>query len=48
MDKNKGSKIPAQVRINMWLGLAAHEKKFNSYAEGMFNVYAELVTNFYF
>lgn len=43
MDKNKGSKIPTQIRVNMWLGLVAVEKKFNAYAEGTFNVYAELV-----
>ncbi|XP_062859429.1 myoferlin [Trichomycterus rosablanca] len=45
MDKNKGSKVPAQIQINMWLGLAAHEKKFNAFAEGTFNVFAELYEN---
>lgn len=44
MDKNKGVKIPVQLRLNMWLGLSAHEKKFNSFAEGTFSVYAEMVT----
>jgi len=43
MDKNKGLKVPVQIRVNMWLGLAAHEKKFNSYTEGTFSVFAELV-----
>lgn len=43
MDKNKGLKIPVQLRVNMWLGLSAHEKKFNSFAEGTFSVYAEMV-----
>lgn len=43
MDKNKGSKIPVQIRVNMWLGLVAVEKKFNAYAEGTFNVFTELV-----
>lgn len=43
MDKNKGVKIPVQLRLNMWLGLSAHEKKFNSFAEGTFSVYAEMV-----
>ncbi|GAA6086331.1 myoferlin isoform X1 [Tachysurus ichikawai] len=45
MDKNKGSKIPAQIRVNMWLGLVGVEKKFNAYAEGTFNVFAELYEN---
>lgn len=48
MDKNKGSKIPAQIRVNMWLGLVAVEKKFNAYAEGTFTVFAELVNPFIF
>lgn len=43
MDKTKGSKVPVQIRVNMWLGLSAHEKKFNSFAEGTFSVFAELV-----
>lgn len=43
MDKNKGVKIPVQLRVNMWLGLSVHEKKFNSYSEGNFSVYAEMV-----
>lgn len=43
MDKNKGSKIPVQIRVNMWLGLVAVEKKFNAYAEGTFSVFTELV-----
>lgn len=43
MDKNKGVKIPVQVRVNMWLGLSAHEKKLNSFAQGTFSVFAEMV-----
>ncbi len=43
MDKNNGVKIPAQLQVNMWLGLSAHEKKFNSFSEGNFSVYAEMV-----
>lgn len=43
MDKHKGVKIPVQLRVNMWLGLSAHEKKFNSFSEGNFSVYAEMV-----
>ncbi|XP_026165382.1 myoferlin isoform X2 [Mastacembelus armatus] len=45
MDKNKGVKIPVQLRVNMWLGLSAHEKKFNSFSEGNFSVYAEMYEN---
>uniref|UniRef100_A0A3Q3J2K7 C2 domain-containing protein n=1 Tax=Monopterus albus TaxID=43700 RepID=A0A3Q3J2K7_MONAL len=45
MDKNKGVKIPVQLRINMWLGLSAHEQKFNSFSEGNFSVYAEMYEN---
>ncbi|XP_077437415.1 myoferlin isoform X2 [Vanacampus margaritifer] len=45
MDKNKGVKIPVQLRVNMWLGLSAWEKKFNSFSEGNFSVYAEMYEN---
>ncbi|KAM9809263.1 myoferlin isoform 1-T1 [Syngnathus typhle] len=45
MDKNKGVKIPVQLRVNMWLGLSALEKKFNSFSEGNFSVYAEMYEN---
>ncbi|XP_053730215.1 myoferlin isoform X1 [Synchiropus splendidus] len=45
MDKNKGVKIPVQLRVNMWLGLSTHEKKFNTYSEGNFSVYAEMYEN---
>lgn len=43
MDKNKGVKIPVQLRVNMWFGLSTYEKKFNSFSEGNFSVYAEMV-----
>uniref|UniRef100_A0A8C5RHE0 Myoferlin n=1 Tax=Laticauda laticaudata TaxID=8630 RepID=A0A8C5RHE0_LATLA len=43
-DKNN-IKIPAQLRVNFWLGLTAVEKKFNSFAEGAFSVFAELYEN---
>lgn len=43
MDKNKGVKVPVQLRINMWLCLSVHEKKFNSFSDGNFSVYAEMV-----
>ncbi|KAM4034388.1 LOW QUALITY PROTEIN: myoferlin [Anomaloglossus baeobatrachus] len=45
MDKNKGAKIPVQLRVSIWLGLSAVEKKFNSYAEGTFSVNAEMYEN---
>ncbi|KAM9326418.1 myoferlin [Gastrophryne carolinensis] len=45
MDKNQGIKIPTQLRVNIWLGLSAVEKKFNSYAEGTFSVFAEMYEN---
>ncbi|XP_073345751.1 myoferlin isoform X3 [Pagrus major] len=45
MDKTKGQKVPVQVRVNMWLGLSAHEKKFNSFSEGTFSVFAEMYEN---
>ncbi|KAK9529891.1 hypothetical protein VZT92_011440 [Zoarces viviparus] len=45
MDKNNGLKVPVQIRVNMWLGLSAHQKKFNSYSEGTFSVFAELYEN---
>ncbi|XP_028323587.1 myoferlin [Gouania willdenowi] len=45
MDKCKGEKIPVQLRVNMWLGLSAHEKHFNHFSEGSFSVYAEIYEN---
>uniref|UniRef100_A0A3P9LID1 Myoferlin n=1 Tax=Oryzias latipes TaxID=8090 RepID=A0A3P9LID1_ORYLA len=45
MDKAKGLKVPVQIRVSMWLGLSADEKKFNSYSEGTFSVFAELYEN---
>ncbi|KAG7492728.1 hypothetical protein MATL_G00017920 [Megalops atlanticus] len=45
MDKDKGLKVPVQIRVNMWLALSAHEKKFNSYSEGTFSVFAEMYEN---
>lgn len=39
----KCQKVPVQIRVNMWLGLSAYEKKFNSFSEGTFSVFAEMV-----
>lgn len=44
-DKNNGPKVPVQLRVNIWLGLSAVEKKFNSFAEGTFTVFAEVYEN---
>ncbi|XP_007894818.2 myoferlin isoform X2 [Callorhinchus milii] len=44
-DKSKGAKIPTQLHVRIWLGLAALESKFNSFAEGRFSVFAELYEN---
>ncbi|KAI1886869.1 hypothetical protein AGOR_G00200230 [Albula goreensis] len=45
MDKDKGLKVPAQIRVSMWLGLSADEMKFNSFSEGTFSVFAEMYEN---
>ncbi|KAK0154254.1 Myoferlin [Merluccius polli] len=45
MDKNQGLKVPVQIRVNMWLGLSSEEKKFNSFSEGTFSVFAEMYEN---
>ncbi|KAM8859825.1 myoferlin isoform 2-T2 [Spinachia spinachia] len=45
MDKNKGVKVPVQLRVNMWLCLSAHEKNFNNFSDGNFSVYAEMYEN---
>lgn len=42
-EKNNGPKVPVELRVNIWLGLSAVEKKFNSFAEGTFTVFAEMV-----
>lgn len=42
-DKTKDVKMPVELRVNIWLGLSAVEKKFNSFAEGTFSVFAEMV-----
>lgn len=40
-----GPKIPAQVRVQLWFGLAVDEKEFNKYAEGKLSVFAETVSS---
>ncbi|XP_006147704.1 myoferlin isoform X1 [Tupaia chinensis] len=44
-EKNNGPKVPVKLRVNVWLGLSAVEKKFNSFAEGTFTVFAEMYEN---
>ncbi|KAM6949272.1 LOW QUALITY PROTEIN: dysferlin [Aplochiton taeniatus] len=39
------SKLPAQLRVKVWLGLAAEAKHFNDYAEGKLSVFAETYEN---
>lgn len=38
------SKIPAQLRVKLWFGLAADVKSFNQFAEGKLSVFAETVS----
>ncbi|KAL8206464.1 UNVERIFIED_CONTAM: hypothetical protein K2H54_004430, partial [Gekko kuhli] len=40
-----GPKIPAQIRVRLWLGLAVDEKEFNKSAEGRLSVFAETYEN---
>ncbi|XP_077084356.1 dysferlin isoform X5 [Siphateles boraxobius] len=39
------SKIPAQLRVKLWFGLAADVKSFNQFAEGKLSVFAETYEN---
>lgn len=47
-EKNNGPNVPVELRVNIWLGLSAVEKKFNSFAEGTFTVFAEMVLDYLF
>ncbi|KFP17882.1 Dysferlin, partial [Egretta garzetta] len=40
-----GSRIPAQIRVQLWFGLSVDEKEFNQYAEGKLSVFAETYEN---
>ncbi|XP_061439658.1 dysferlin isoform X3 [Rhineura floridana] len=40
-----GSRLPAQIRVRLWLGLAVDEKEFNKSAEGRLSVFAETYEN---
>lgn len=37
------AKLPGQLRVKIWFGLAADVKHFNEYAEGKLSVFAETV-----
>ncbi|XP_062991896.1 dysferlin isoform X2 [Elgaria multicarinata webbii] len=40
-----GSRIPAQIRVRLWLGLGVDEKEFSKAAEGRLSVFAETYEN---
>ncbi|XP_043919995.1 dysferlin isoform X2 [Protopterus annectens] len=44
-DEGKSLKIPAQLQVQVWLGLSADAKQFNQYAEGKLSVFAETYEN---
>ncbi|XP_048091688.1 dysferlin [Alosa alosa] len=44
-DVEGGAKIPAQLRVKVWFGLAADVKNFNQFAEGKLSVFAETYEN---
>ncbi|XP_030635858.1 dysferlin isoform X2 [Chanos chanos] len=44
-DGGGNPKIPAQLRVKVWFGLAADVKHFNQFAEGKLSVFAETYEN---
>uniref|UniRef100_UPI00398F8D26 dysferlin n=1 Tax=Pristiophorus japonicus TaxID=55135 RepID=UPI00398F8D26 len=42
---SKVGKIPAQVRVRIWFGMAADNKEFNQFTEGKLSVFAESYEN---
>ncbi|XP_031440448.1 dysferlin isoform X3 [Clupea harengus] len=44
-DGQGNAKIPAQLRVKVWFGLAADVKHFNQFAEGKLSVFAETYEN---
>uniref|UniRef100_A0A8C4H5S9 Dysferlin, limb girdle muscular dystrophy 2B (autosomal recessive) n=1 Tax=Dicentrarchus labrax TaxID=13489 RepID=A0A8C4H5S9_DICLA len=42
---SKEPKLPGQLRVKVWFGLAADVKHFNQYAEGKLSVFAEAYEN---
>ncbi|XP_051830244.1 dysferlin isoform X2 [Antechinus flavipes] len=45
MEGVKGSKMPAQIRVQLWLGLSVDGKELNKFAEGKLSVFAETYEN---
>ncbi|XP_063781358.1 dysferlin isoform X3 [Pseudophryne corroboree] len=41
----QGSKMPAQLRVQLWMGLAVDQKEFNQFAQGKLSVFAETYEN---
>ncbi|KAM4710242.1 dysferlin [Discoglossus pictus] len=44
-EDSKGPKMPAQIRVRLWLGMSVDQKEFNQYAEGKLSVFAETYEN---
>ncbi|KAM3672294.1 dysferlin [Ammospiza maritima maritima] len=44
-EETMGPRIPAQIRVRLWFGLAVDEKEFNQFAEGKLSVFAETYEN---
>uniref|UniRef100_UPI00358DE12B myoferlin-like isoform X1 n=1 Tax=Myxine glutinosa TaxID=7769 RepID=UPI00358DE12B len=44
-DEKKKDKVPAQLRVRFWLGLASEEKKINEATEGKLAVFVETYEN---
>ncbi|NXA75801.1 DYSF protein, partial [Thryothorus ludovicianus] len=44
-EEEMGPRIPAQIRVRLWFGLAVDEKEFNQFAEGKLSVFAETYEN---
>uniref|UniRef100_A0A4X2M035 Dysferlin n=1 Tax=Vombatus ursinus TaxID=29139 RepID=A0A4X2M035_VOMUR len=45
MEGVKGSKMPAQIRVQLWFGLSVDGKELNKFAEGKLSVFAETYEN---
>uniref|UniRef100_A0A8D2Q8W8 Dysferlin n=1 Tax=Varanus komodoensis TaxID=61221 RepID=A0A8D2Q8W8_VARKO len=44
-EEEMGPRVPAQIRVRLWLGLGVDEKAFNESAEGRLSVFAETYEN---
>ncbi|XP_067835553.1 dysferlin isoform X2 [Heptranchias perlo] len=44
-NSSKVGKIPAQVRVRIWFGMAADNQEFNQFTEGKLSVFAETYEN---